>query len=154
MDMLPLSRRYFVESIKDVDENTYVVYRNIFMPSQIVMCYSVAHPKIWRSVFGEEKTEDMLREWYPQTYSGIHGGDSWATDQSQLAKYVLSWHGPKKIFTDQELSFNRLDRETNIFHHPKRIISMIKTGKLCDYHAWRPQSTHQSINNWIIQAIP
>lgn len=155
MDMLPLSRRYFVDSIKDVPEDTFVSYRNVLMPEQIAMCYNVAHPEIWQSVFGKDSTESMLRQWYQnQGYSGIHGGSGWCIDQLKLATYFHQWKGSKRVFSDSELKFNRLDRETNIFQHPKYLSQMIKNGILCDYHAWRPFSTHETINTMVINQLP
>ena len=61
MDMLPGNRRYYVESVESVQNDAFVVYRDVCFPGEIAMCYNAAHPSVWSSMFGSEPTETVLK---------------------------------------------------------------------------------------------
>jgi hypothetical protein len=97
MDMLPGNRRYYTESIECVETDAFVVYRDVFLPGEIAMCYNVAHPSAWSSMFGSEPTEVVLKSWYPSDYDGKHGGVGWGTDQVKFKQIFDQWTGRKVV---------------------------------------------------------
>ena len=60
MDMLPMNRSYYADPIKDISDDTFVTYRNVCLPMEIAMCYNIATPAVWRSMFGNSTTESLL----------------------------------------------------------------------------------------------
>lgn len=157
MDMLPLSRSYYVNSIRDAPEDAFVVYRDVCLPSEISMCYNVAHPKTWADVFGSEATETLLKSWASNVaYDGLHGGSGWNTDQMVLVKSFDAWTGPKVVLNDAVTKFARLDRAMpmDLWERERhRIRSLILQGYFADYHCLRPYSEYKDLNDWVVSCL-
>lgn len=155
MDMLPGNRRYYVEGAARGDRDSFVVYRDICFPEQIAMCYNVAHPKIWTSVFGSESAEVVLKRWYAGTgYDGQHGGVGWATDQIVFKRIFDQWTGHKVVLNDGLTQFTRLDRihPWNFVDRPQ-LRSSLLDGRFCDYHCLRPYAANKDINDFIVSCL-
>ena len=151
MDMLPMNRSYYVDSIQNISNDTFVTYRDVCLPTEIAMCYNIATPTIWRKVFGESSTESLLQSWHASTvYDGNHGGKGWGTDQQILLKKFNSWSGPKVTLNDSITKFNRLDRYAHIFNDKKKLEHLVKSSYYSDYHCWRPHSQYKEINDLIV----
>ena len=156
MDMLPMNRSYYVDSIANAPQDAFVVYRDVCLPGEISMCYNVAHPATWRSVFGTESIETLLREWYTNTnYSGEHGGTGWSTDQLILVDRFNKWTGQKLVLNDRVTNFARLDRvaDPRIFQNRNALRYWIERNMFADYHCLRPYSTYKSINDFIVSCV-
>jgi len=155
MDMLPLSRSYYVDSIYKYADNAFVVYRDVCLPAEICICYNVAHPSTWKSVFGEKPTEELLAEWYSSSlYDGTHGGKGWGTDQQILIQRFHAWSGKKIILNDRLTGFRRLCRsEPALFQKRDKLQKDIQAGVYADYHCLRPYSQHKEINDFITDCL-
>jgi hypothetical protein len=156
MDMLPLNRSYYVDSIASIPEDTFVAYRDVCLPREIAMCYAIAHPHVWRGVMGGGTLESILQTWYAtSSYSGEHGGVGWETDQVILATKVREWAGPTRILTDAATSFNRLDRlgDPRLFKSRDRLRTLIRQNVFSDYHCLRPYLEYKVINDFIVSCI-
>lgn len=157
MDILPMNRSYYVDSIREAPADAFVVYRDVCLPSEISMCYNVAHPAIWSSVFGTTPTADLLQEWYrPSGYDGNHGGAGWNTDQLILVKAFNEWRGRKIVLNDRITRFSRLDRgmPMEIWEREHaRIRNRIIAGKFADYHCLRPYKQFRHWNDWIVSCL-
>lgn len=157
MDMIPMSRSYYVDSIRGHPDTAFVVYRDVCLPSEIAMCYNVALPATWASVFGSTPTQTLLEEWYaPTNYDGLHGGVGWNTDQVILVKAFNAWTGPKVVLNDTLTKFARLDRvmpEDLWKTELPRIRRLIKQGFFADYHCLRPYSAHKDMNDWVLSCL-
>jgi hypothetical protein len=156
MDMLPMNRSYYVDSIKDASSDTFVVYRDVCLPGEISMCYNIAHPSIWKSMFGTESIETILRRWYENSnYSGEHGGAGWGTDQVILVKKFNEWTGSKLILNDTLTKFARLDRFNNVelFRDRQKLFNLIRQNAFADYHCLRPYLENRNINDFIISCL-
>jgi hypothetical protein len=75
LDIFPVSRKYFIDSIKDVDDNKFISYTNrYFKQKMVAICYNVAKSEVWSDIFGIN-TEDYIRkfliEYYNNEYNGI-----------------------------------------------------------------------------------
>lgn len=154
MDMLPMNRAYYVDTIADIPDDTFVVYRDVCLPSEISMCYNIACPDIWTSIFGSDDISSILKIWYNGTgYDGNHGGRGWSTDQIILVHAFNAWNGSKRIFNDNQTSFRRLDRiHSDIFNNPS-LGRIIQSGFFADYHCLRPYSEHSEINDFIVSCL-
>jgi hypothetical protein len=157
MDMLPMNRSYYVDSIRGISDSAFVVYRDVCLPSEISMCYNVAHPATWRSLFGNTPTGTLLQEWYgPTGYDGTHGGTGWNTDQLILVRAFNEWTGPKIILNDQITKFARLDRAMpmDLWERERhRIRSLLLQGYFADYHCLRPYKEFRELNDWVVSCL-
>lgn len=159
MDMIPLQRSYYVDTISHVPDDAFVCYRNVCLPEMISMCYNIALPHTWLSIFGNDSIEHILKSWYSTSnYDGLHGGNGWCTDQYRLIDAINSWKNTEHnvvIFNDQQTGFTRLDRLD--FSNPissSFLLSLaqnVHNEKYCDYHCLRPYSAHKFINDFILQ---
>jgi hypothetical protein len=154
MDMLPMNRSYYVDSIKDIPNDHFVVYRDVCLPNDIPICYNIARPSTWSSVFGTESTTKLLEEWYANTeYDGIHGGEGWGTDQSLLLSCFNQWNGPKTILNDSITKYNRLDRTNVLQFQDKDVLrKQILNGEFSDYHCLRPYNEYKELNDFIVES--
>ncbi len=155
MDMLPMNRRYYVETINDVSSDTFVVYRDVCLPNEISMCYNIAHPSVWRSMFGDQPTDELLTEWHrPTNYDGQHGGVGWNTDQVILVNKFNEWNGPKLVLNDSITKFGRLDRVRDWqFQDRPRLAKQIQSEMYADYHCLRPYHEHKEMNDFIVSSL-
>lgn len=156
MDMLPMNRTYYVDTIAKTSNDTFVVYRDVCLPGEISMCYNIACPGIWQSMFGNEDITTLLQSWYKNTnYSGDHGGPGWGTDQVILVNTFNTWKGNKQIFNDRVTQFQRLDRSQHMsfFSNRIKLQMMIHSGFFTDYHCLRPYTEHREINDFIVSCL-
>ena len=156
MDMLPMRRSYYTDPIMNVSEDTFVVYRDVCLPGEISMCYNIAHPSVWRGVFGEEDAGEILRRWYaPTNYDGRHGGVGWGTDQVILVKMFNEWTGKKLVLNDSITRFGRLDRiHPWVFSDKNALKARIQRGEYADYHCMRPYNENKDINDFVVDCLP
>lgn len=155
MDMLPMNRSYYVDSILDTPNDTFVTYRDVCLPTEIAMCYNIATPRVWKGVFGDSTTESLLQSWYMSTtYDGNHGGKGWGTDQEILLKKFNTWSGPKVTLNDSITKFHRLDRiHFNTFLDRDELKKRIQLGHYTDYHCLRPYSQYKDINDFVVSCL-
>lgn len=155
MDMLPTRRSYYTDPIAAIPGDTFVVYRDVCLPGEISMCYNIAHPRVWESLFGSAPTADILREWYSKiSYDGQHGGVGWGTDQFFFANQFHAWNGPKVILNDRITRFARLDRVLpHQFVNRLGLFGAIRGGVYADYHCHRPYSQFKDINDFVVNCL-
>ena len=156
MDMLPMNRKYYVDSIASIPDDQFIVYRDVCLPNEISMCYNVAHPSTWRSVFGDEAIQTVLTRWNSGTnYTGEHGGTGWGTDQIILVREFNNWNGPKTVLNDNITGFQRLDRAYHAYLFDNRpfLSEHIKSGYFADYHCLRPYSQYKEQNDFVVSCL-
>lgn len=155
MDMFPMSRCYYVDSVQNIPNDHFVVYRDVCLPDDIPMCYNVAHPSTWTNMFGSEPTDTLLHRWYSGSdYDGEHGGKGWGTDQSVLLHSFNNWDGPKTILNDETTQFQRLDRSCMWqFQDKDNLRKKIQTGVYADYHCLRPYTKHKQMNDFVVGCL-
>jgi len=156
MDMLPLLRRYYVDPIAAIPDDHFVVYRDDCLPDEIAMCYNIAHPSTWASVFGDEDIATILPRWYSTAnYSGERGGSGWNTDQRILVREFTNWNGNKTMLKDVDTEFHRLDRDARayLFNNEMYLKDAILSGFFVDYHCFRPYSEFKQRNDFICNVL-
>jgi len=117
MDMLPGRSSFFMDCVKDIQDNRFVSVRG-GESNQLYMCYNVATPKTWSDVFGIKKILDIVdfMKRFNAPCDGVHGGTGWFNDQLILYYMVSRWTEKQNRFVvlnDQSTGFTRL----NVHHH-------------------------------------
>ncbi len=116
IDDLPLSKKYFIDNVKDIPDHMFVVYRWGFITETMIpICWTLAKGTTWQKIFNIKNENDIINKlisWYPLNYRKGH--KNWYTDQLKLKKYISKYDidNPREVlyFTDQMLHFNRIDR--------------------------------------------
>lgn len=90
IDMLPISREYFCDSIKDFSDSTFVVYRDKAYgenSKRFPMCYNAGKGRLFKSIFRFSSVDDiprLVQKW-------VEMGLGWNTDEIMLLAYVRNW---------------------------------------------------------------
>jgi hypothetical protein len=155
IDMLPMQKRYFVDSVRDVAEDAFVIYRADALPdrAEIAICYNAASPTTWgemvEPVASVEDAQRIIKEWAKAVaYDGRPGRAGWSTDQELLFDFVGRF-APSRIvrFTDAQLGHSRLDRSEmgrNGADPLQRYLA--SRGAYCDFHMQRPTEQYYRLN--------
>ena len=91
IDMIPINREYFINSVKDIPEDHFVVYRDAAYNSslnQFPICYNAAKGIIFKEIFQIKQLSDIpkiVMNW-AQTEFG------WFTDEKMLYKCLTNWN--------------------------------------------------------------
>lgn len=155
MDMIPLNKEYFHSTIKDVNDDVFVSYRDK-LKDQILMCYVAAVPDTWRSLFQVKSLEDIyakFHEWsevYPS--DGKHGGLGWCTDQILLYNHVEKFrtHSPSRILYVPDPSLyecprrDRIDRLNFHYYIQNHFYKDFISSKCCIDSHMPPYSTYST----------
>lgn len=155
MDMLPMNKKYYIDNIATLSDDTFVAYRDAEFPKEITMCYIAATPTIWTQMFGDESDETLLKRWNTGvSYSGIHGGSGWTTDQLILCERFKNYSGKKIMLRDSSSGYRRLCRlHTQLFSRKEQIQEHVDGESYCDYHCLRPHSRYSHINDYIVECL-
>ena len=150
MDLIPLGESFYVESIKEFDNNSFVVYRNVIPEhSQYPICFCAANSQTWKEIFSINSIDDIsktIQSWYT-TY--LNAGYFyqiaspfsviWACDQLKLYELVNQWNKTSDrliCLLDETTGHKRLDRhdiitiEKNLEEYKVKI----KFGVYSDFH--------------------
>lgn len=113
MDIYPVSKEYFVDSVKDIPEDKIITYREkCGWANQFPLCYILAKGSTWKEFFNVNSEEDIiqvLKEWYPKGYTGEKNCPGWFSDQEKLYE-KLNGNEKLVILGDKKLNFKRLDK--------------------------------------------
>ena len=166
IDILPASRKYFVENLAPFSEKCFVTLRNDCQYHQeVCICYNVATPVVWGQLFVNEFEEfstidNILTQWFlnVEYYEGEPGKKGWNHDQVQLYRRLVL--DPPTNFkwinlNDQETNFMRICRDRNEMKHYKMFEKLVKKEHFADFHMFRPMSdpTMRTINENYIDMI-
>lgn len=160
MDIIPLSKKYFFDSIEHISNDKFVIYRDSYIKDNMyAMCYNIANSSVWKNIFSINTLDDIkktLRLWYNEKYDGIKNCDGWFTDQQMLYKYINNYDKNNIIIlNDSKLQFNRLDKrkKTYIVTHVNDVYNDIKNKCYTDFHVIRPYYKYISLINNVINLI-
>lgn len=147
IDMLPISKSYFIEGAAKCPDDAFLVYRDQAGGGmRFPMCYVAAKGKVFSSVFGITKADqfdDLIVKWAKL-------GHGWNTDELMLYQTLINW--------EQEPSHHicrlghhvgpRLDRMCW-----KTEVSEQEVLGCIDAHCPRPYSEHQKSINQIADIV-
>ena len=161
MDLIPLNKTFYIDSIDKINENNFIVYRNVISEHlQYPICFCAANYKTWSDIFSIKSLKDINKtiecwyEYYLNTgnFYQISSPFSiiWACDQLKLFEYVNHWNEINNrltTFSDEYTQFNRLDRSNilNIEKHSDEFKIKIKLGVYSDFHLPRQKCFKQLI---------
>jgi hypothetical protein len=163
MDIIPMNRDYYTEPIKDIADDKFVCYRQLGCvgKNEMVICYNVAHPEVWRSVFSIKTEADILYIIKTVLYNNMNfvghkETPFWITDQLYLFHSTQLWN--KKInvnklviLNDDFCKFKRLDRGN--LPDSTVLIKLIQSGQYTDYHMHRPYDKYKELNDNIVKLL-
>jgi len=113
IDIIPISKKYFIESIEIYDNNKFITYTDRYVKQNMyAICYNVANSNIWKEIFkvyNQEDVKNKIIEWYNSHYSGTKNCIGWFTDQIKLYEYLHNYNN-LVILKDNKLGFKRLDK--------------------------------------------
>ncbi|MDR3646001.1 MAG: hypothetical protein P4L22_00485 [Candidatus Babeliales bacterium] len=151
IDMIPLNKNYFFDSVRNVQDDCFVTYRNYFYPDTTTiypMCYNAAKGKVFKEIFKISNINDITS--IVQNWSALNLG--WSTDEILLLKYLRNWKDTKTrcVHLDQEIT-GRVDRGNNLSCD----LNLIKSGGYIDAHCPRPFNMYKKeIYNILNALIP
>lgn len=161
MDIVPMNRTYFTESVSNIDDTKFVYYReNICREyNQIAMCYNIALPSTWKEIFDIHTIDDVRQRLVTVNskirYDETHGGNGWCADQIDLLKHVQEWNNKTNHFIslkECDTKFRRLDRG-QFSNNPVKLCTMVQSGIFSDYHCLRPYDKYKTENERIYDAL-
>ena len=135
IDMIPLNKSYFVDSIQDCSEDSFVVYRDKAYhehEEKYPMCYLAARGSTFQEIFRVGNLREIRRK-----IQALHDfGLGWNTDELMLYHYLHAW----KDFNERciKLGHNvekRVDRSS--WRHDCKLL---RSGYYIDAHCPRPYS--------------
>lgn len=160
IDIIPMNKTYYTNNIEPYSNDKFIYYRDniCFEYNQIAMCYNIALPKVWSSIFKIKSKEDikerLITKYQSIHYKEGHGNTGWCTDQLDLYQNVMDWNKKTNNFIqlkEIETEFCRLDRHCFILNHI--LEDNIKNGKYTDYHCYRPYKKYKLINDKIYELL-
>ena len=149
MDILPISKKYFIDSISIYDDKKFITYTDRYINRKnqdplYAICYNVANSNTWKEIFNINNKNDIknkLKEWYDTGYTGKKNCPGWYKDQLKLYEYVQNWERKNKdliILKDKDLGYKRLDKRNRIIievlRNWDRTKNEIKNGIYSDIH--------------------
>lgn len=146
IDNMPLSKKYFLNSVHNYPNDSFIIYRpDACPPNMISMMWNAASSETWKEIFKISSENDIykkLKLWHTKKYS--FQGKAWYTDQIKLRKYVNKFEKKNKnrivLLNDEDLNFNRLNRNRLQKH-----LKMMRDGEIfTDFHMPRPYENHRN----------
>lgn len=143
IDMIPLSKWYFVQQIEDYPTHSYLHLNPcIETYSRFPSCYHVASGSMYQKVLelGDDWNKsysELLSKSFDNSTCYIKGGnDKWCFDEYQATEMILkNKHLVTLINRDGGQSGNRIDRTDWIYDEDK-----LSKGLYYDSHSLRPYS--------------
>jgi hypothetical protein len=169
IDMLPMNRPYYVDTIADLPNDRFVVFRsNVLMRDvrQVAMCYNAAIPATWANMMGGiasmQDVRIRLAQWAEAhcKYDGRHGGAEWDADQRILFNTLAQLQNAEGrqglvLLDDNAMGYRRLDR-FEIMQNGGLLLTEIddvRQRRYSDYHMLRPLSKFRTINHEIVELL-
>lgn len=151
IDMLPISRSYFIDPIAYTPLDHLIIYRDAaFGPNaeRFPMCYIAAKGYVFQEIFGltsKEEIPNIIKKWNSF-------GLGWNTDELVMYQYLKNWHGFK----------NRCTRYSTLNHPPVERIdrarwgfnpALIASGYYTEAHMPRPYARYQGSLGYLAQLL-
>lgn len=148
IDMVPINLRVFLQPVVAVlrDERCFSVVRDVLPSGQFPICYNLATPHLWASIYGNRtlpETLGSLKDLYTSAgnkagYSGMRGGAGWYLDQIELFRRLEEADSKGSVnlrrFKDAETRHYRLDREYHNGLLRWKMLRDVLLGRVTDYH--------------------
>lgn len=162
IDMLPMSRRYFIDTVSDCPADALAIYRGddrARYSQEIPICYNAASSRTWGEVIAPVSSmgdvSEVLRGWRSAVeYSGVPGRDGWQTDQHILHDAVHKFDRSRVCWLrDWRTGFHRLGRPIREQGFNRLELRLARAGWYADHHLGRPMSEFSDLNEQIASAV-
>ena len=141
IDMLPLSKDYFLDSVEGIPDDKFVVYRDGvratgYQGTRYLMCYNAARGKTFKDLFGLDNVLEEIPQRIKELNKLGHGGD---TDELVLYEALKTWDefDTRCVFLGHDVTRRISARKWN--YDPK----LVKAGHYIDSHMPRPYSRNK-----------
>lgn len=156
IDMIPLSKKYFLESIRNIDPDKYV-HLNPCIDSYgtLPSCYHIANGKLFSEILElEDSWEKSIKNLYNLNIGETLGSKPhWFADERYSSDKLLKYKEkfPNKIiFLEREGGQNgrRIDRANWRFD-----LNLLKENYYFDCHSIRPYSIYKKQIDFLVENI-
>ena len=158
VDIFPISKKYFIESVSNYPDDVFITYRDAYLKQAMFStCYNLANSNTWREIFNVHNIEDiknLLRTWYNPLYDGRKNCEGWFTEQLKLYQYLMPFD-KLVILKDKDMNYNRLDKRHKhyIVNNMEKVKEDLAQNVYSDFHCIKPYSKHQGKINKFIEII-
>ena len=148
IDSLPLSSKYFQNSVRDIPDDKFVIYRpDAAAENMIPICWNLSKGINWSEIFNVRNSNEIRNKliyWYFYFY--YLKNYKWYTDQIVLKKYLKNFKKNKaeKIvyLNDADTSFKRFDRVSI----DDDLLKLEKYNEIfSEFHMPRPYREHREL---------
>ena len=145
IDMIPLNKQYFLDTIKDFADDSFVIYKNGYYEAHrhtglLPMCYNVSKGKNFKEIFEIKDPKDIKEIEEKIIYwSSLNWG--WSTDERMLNKYVTNW----KHYKDKCIKLGHYDDRRIDRIHWHYDANGVRNGSYVDAHCLRPYSLYKKV---------
>lgn len=147
IDMIPLNKRYFLESISECADNAFIVYRDKGYKNgkRFPMCYNAAKGSTFQEIFSINSLEQIaekIKAWHAKNLG-------WHTDELILTATVNDWaKKTKRCIKLGHTTEKRIDRSS--WKYDK---TLLKKGIYIDCHMPRPYEKYKHSIDTIITIL-
>ncbi len=144
IDMIPLNKSYFIESVKDIEDDQFVVYRKLTYGTY-PMCYNAAKGSTFAELFQIHSVEEIpaqVKEW-----AALNIG--WSTDEKVLRKHLNNWPLQKSRCTFLNHPVNRRVDRLWWGYNKNRLAA----GYYVDAHCLRPYHQYKTAIDQLLRDI-
>lgn len=163
MDIIPMSKKYYIESITNIENNKFVCYRPLSCvgKNEMVMCYNIAHQNVWSEIFNINSLDDIVntllsinkKDKYIGENANVYYKPFWITDQLYLYEKTQEWNKLSNnliiLDNDKINKFTRLDK-IYINYYTR---DFIKNNNFIDFHMPRPYNSYKQTIDNIVELI-
>jgi len=146
IDLIPISRSYYVDRVKDLEDDAFVVYRDKAYGSKInwwPMCYVAAKGSVFKEIYGVKSVHDIpaiIKYWSKL-------GFGWHTDEIVMTHLLRKWHNfedkcvkLESLFGPDRISKGgRIDRSSWKYD----IDTLVNEDYYVDCHSLRPYNKYK-----------
>jgi hypothetical protein len=159
IDIMPISRSFFLDSVKDLSQEVFVNYRRY--NGQLNICYNVTSAGTWSKIFDIDSMDNLIQQLkcnYNNNYNAYKNCPGWFTDQVVLTRKVTEYQqahpSNQVIYLDKRgYKVRRLDKRDRkeIILRRGEIIRNI--GSYTDFHMTSKNERYIALSNEIKEAI-
>lgn len=140
IDMFPISKKYFIDNIKNIDSDKYVHLYSNFLP-YLPVCYHVAKGKTFKEILHfKDSYEDFIKEVieYDKNGTETHMGLAmWGLDEKYTSDKINNYDKKERLMFLQREQ-DRIDRQNWQYDETK-----IDFDFYADAHSIRPYSSYK-----------
>lgn len=150
IDMLPLSKKYFINNIENFNENKFYVMTSdnpeCLINKEYQMCYNIGKPELFKEILNIENS------WVDFLYKLKNLNYGWTTDQRYLYDMINEYNDKEKIVLLNRgfngFANNRIDRA--IWRYD---VNSVLNGYYIDSHLLRPYKQYNLEINCLINLL-